>query len=116
MKQCCKLLLTFVSSRRISGGRDGENGMEANKLLAAMDKNLPDKDDLNIIRNEEIKAMVKRHQKLEESLKMGFATVYKQCSREVKEKLESTKEWEKMQKEQCLHKLIQKIEKKLCWI
>jgi hypothetical protein len=36
--------------------------------------------------------------------------VYEQCLQEVKEKLESTKEWEKTQKEQCLHKLIEKIE------
>ena len=35
--------------------------------------------------------------------------MYKQCSQEVKEKLESSKEWEKTQKEQCLHELIQKI-------
>ncbi len=80
------------------------------KLPAAMDENAPDKDDLNIIRNEEIKAIAKRCQKLEESLKKGFATVYDQCLQEVKEKLESTKEWEKTQKEQCLHELIQKIE------
>ncbi len=36
--------------------------------------------------------------------------MYKQCSQEVKEKLESSKEWEKTQKEQRLHELIQKIE------
>jgi hypothetical protein len=84
--------------------------MEANvELLAPVDKNASDKDNLMIIRNKEIKAVVKRCQKLEESLKKGVATVYKQCSREVKEKLESSKEWEKTQKEQCLCKLIQKI-------
>ncbi len=54
--------------------------------------------------------MVKRPQKLEESLKKRFATVYEQYSREVKEKLKSTKKWEEMRKEQCLHELIQKIE------
>ncbi len=53
------------------------------KLPAPVDKNAPDKDDLNIIRNKEIKATVKRRQKLEESLKKRFATVYKQCSQEV---------------------------------
>ncbi len=36
--------------------------------------------------------------------------MYEQCLQEVKEKLESTKEWEKTQKEQCLHEYIQKIE------
>jgi hypothetical protein len=30
------------------------------KLPVAVDKNAPDKDDLNIIRNEEIKSMAKR--------------------------------------------------------
>jgi hypothetical protein len=59
-----------------------------------MDENALDKDDLNIIRNEEIKSVGKRQQKLGESLKKSFATVYEQCSREVKEKLENTKSWE----------------------
>ncbi len=40
-------------------------------------------------------------------------TVYEQCSREVKEKLENTKNWEAIQREQCLHSLIQKI-KRIC--
>ncbi len=71
---------------------------------------MPDKDDLNIIRNKEIKSMAKRQQKLGESLMKGFAMVYEQCSREVKEKLENTENWEAIQREQCLHSLIQKIE------
>jgi hypothetical protein len=57
--------------------------------------------------------MVKRRQKLGESLKKGFATVYEQCSREVKEKLKNTKNWEAIQREQCPHSLIQKI-KRIC--
>ncbi len=79
-------------------------------LPAAMDENAPDKDDLNIIRNKEIKSVAKRQKKLGELLMKGFATVYEQCSREVKEKLENTKNWEAIQREQCLHSLIQKIE------
>jgi hypothetical protein len=79
-------------------------------LPAAMDKNALDKDNLNIIRNKEIKSVAKRRQKLKESLKKGFLTVYEQCSREVKEKLKNTKNWEAIQREQCLHSLIQKIE------
>jgi hypothetical protein len=75
-----------------------------------MDANAPYKDDLIIIRNEEIKSVAKRHQKLQELLKKGFATVYDQCSREVKEKLESTENWETIQREQYRHSLIQKIE------
>jgi hypothetical protein len=79
------------------------------RLPAAVDENPLDKDDLNIIRNEEIKSVAKRRQKLGELLKKGFATVYEQCSREVKKKLENTKNWEAIQREQCLHYLIQKI-------
>jgi hypothetical protein len=45
------------------------------KLLAAVDKNAMDKDNLNIIRNKEIKSMAKRQQKLGESMTKGFATV-----------------------------------------
>ncbi len=47
-------------------------------LPTAMEENAPDKDNLNIIRNEEIKSVVKRQQKLGESLKKGFAMVYEQ--------------------------------------
>ncbi len=83
------------------------------KLPASVDKNAPDKDNLNIIRNKEIKSMAKRQQKLGESLMKGFMTVYVQCSREVKEKLENTENWEVIQREQCLHSLIQKI-KRIC--
>ncbi len=68
-------------------------------LPAAMDKNLPDKDNLNIIRNKEIKSMAKRQQKHRELLKKGFAMVYEHCSREVKEKLKNTKNWEAIQRE-----------------
>ncbi len=74
-----------------------------------MDENAPDKKDLNIIRNKEIKSVAKRQQKLGELLMKGFAMVYEQCSREVKEKLENTKNWEAIQREQCLHSLIQNI-------
>ena len=83
------------------------------ELPASVDENAPDKDDLNIIRNEEIKSVAKRQQKLGELLMKGFAMVYEQCSREVKEKLENTKNWEAIQSEQCLHSLIQKI-KRIC--
>ncbi len=53
----------------------------------------------------------KRRQKLEKFLKKGYATVYDQCSQEVHNKLENTMDWDKTQKEQSLHKLIQKIER-----
>ncbi len=80
------------------------------KLPKAVDENVPDKDNLIIIRNKEIKSVAKRQQKLGELLMKGFAKVYEQCSSEVKEKLENTKNWEAIQREQCLHSLIQKIE------
>ncbi len=37
--------------------------------------------------------------------------VYDQCLQEVRDKLESMDNWERMQKEQSLHKLIRKIER-----
>jgi hypothetical protein len=103
--QCLSAVEGYLVAETVRMGR-----RQTIKLPPPVDKNAPDKEDLNIIRNKEIKAMGKRHQKLKESLKKGFATVYKQGSRVVKEKLKSSKEWEKTQKEQCLHELIQKIE------
>ena len=44
-------------------------------------------------------------------MKKGYATVYKQCSQEVRDKLESTNDWDKTQKEQSLEELIRKIER-----
>ncbi len=81
------------------------------ELPPAVDPNVADVDNQNIIRVEEGKLVAKRRQKLEESLKKGYATVYDQCSREVCNKLENTVNWDKTQKEQSLHKLIQKIER-----
>ncbi len=49
-------------------------------LPAAVDANAPDKADLEVIRVKVVKSVVKRRQKLEESLKKGYATVYDQCS------------------------------------
>jgi hypothetical protein len=47
-------------------------------LPAAVDVNAPDKADLEVIRVEVVKSVAKRRQKLEESLKKGYATVYDQ--------------------------------------
>ena len=44
-------------------------------------------------------------------MKKGYATVYGQCSQEVRDKLESTNSWGKTQKEQSLKELIRKIER-----
>jgi hypothetical protein len=80
-------------------------------LPPAVDVNAPDAADLNIIRTEEVKTIAKRRLKLSDSLKKGFATVYDQCSQEVKDKLESSEDWEETQKNQSLHELIGKIER-----
>ena len=48
---------------------------------------------------------------LNQDLKKGFATVYDQCSQEVRDKLESSDGWETVQTDQSLHELILKIER-----
>ncbi len=80
------------------------------KLPSAVDPNAIDVDDQNIIRTDKVKLVAKRRQKLEEFLKKGYIAVYDQCSQEVRNKLENTIDWDKKQKEQLLHKLIQKID------
>jgi hypothetical protein len=57
--------------------------------------------------------IAKRKLKLAKSLKKGYATVFDQCSEQVKDKLEATEDWEATQKNQSLHELIQKI-KRIC--
>jgi len=80
-------------------------------LPAAVDASAPDAADLKIIRDEEVKTIAKRRLKLQDSLKKGYATVYDQCSQEVRDKLEATDDWDKTQRDQSLHELIQKIER-----
>ena len=60
---------------------------------------------------EEVKSVAKCRLKLAESLKKGYATVYSQCAEEVLDKLKSSDDWDRIQKEQSLHELIAKIEK-----
>ena len=60
-----------------------------------------------------VKSVAKRRQKLEESFKKGYATVYDQCSREVRDKLKATRDWETLQAMQSLDELIKRI-KKIC--
>ncbi len=52
-------------------------------LPPPVNANTPDKADLEVICIEVVKSVAKRRQKLEESLKKGYATVYDQCSQEV---------------------------------
>ena len=69
-----------------------------------------DADDLIIVR-EVVRAVAKRCITINQDLKKGFATVYDQCSQEVRDKLESSDGWETVQTNQSLHKLILKIER-----
>ena len=80
-------------------------------LPPPIDTNAPDKADLELIRVEVVKSIAKRRQKLKESLKKGYATVYNQCLQEVRDKLKAIKDWDVVQSEQLLHKLIRRIEK-----
>jgi hypothetical protein len=63
-----------------------------------------------IIREEAVGAIAKRKAKLNSALKKGYATVWDQCSQEVRDKLEVSNDWERTQREQSLHDLIRKIE------
>jgi hypothetical protein len=72
-----------------------------------------DADDQKIIREEAVRAIAKRKEKLDNTLKNGFATVYDQCSPKVRDKLEASNDWDKTQREQSLHDLISKI-KRIC--
>ena len=73
--------------------------------------NDPEADDLIIIREEVVRAVAKRRITLNQDLKKGFATVYDQCSQEVRDKLESSDGWDTVQNDQSLHQLILKIER-----
>ena len=72
--------------------------------------NDPDVDDLTIVIVEVVRAVAKRLITLNQDLKKGFATVYHQCSQEVRYKLESSDGWETVLTDQSLHELILKIE------
>ena len=80
-------------------------------LPPPIDLSAPDKADLDIIQAEDVKMIPKRQQKLIKALKKGYATVYGQCSQEVRNKLKSMENWEATQKEQSLHELISKVER-----
>ncbi len=106
--QCTSACEGYLVAETVRMGRE-----QIIPLPPAVDVNVPDAADLNIIRAEEVKAIAKRRLKLSDSLKKGFATVYNQCSQEVKDKLESLEDWEETKKNQSLHELISKI-KRIC--
>ena len=93
-----KFAAQFTKSRERVVGYVQHSGMEESYLVAetirtgtaqkivlpsAINPNAPDKADLELIRVKMVKSVAKRQQKLEESLKKGYATVYNQCSQEV---------------------------------
>jgi hypothetical protein len=57
------------------------------KLLVAIDPDNPEYEDKIIIRAKEVKKIAMRHLKPSDFLKKGYATVYDQCSQEVRDKL-----------------------------
>jgi hypothetical protein len=89
--------------------RSGEE--QSIPLPAPVDLNDPNKTDLEAIPAEDVKNFARRRQKLRESLMKGYATVYGQCSQEVRDKLKASKDWETIQGEQSLHNLISQVEK-----
>jgi hypothetical protein len=80
------------------------------ELPPPIDKNAADAEDQKIICAKEVKTVAKRQLKLGDVLKKGFASIYDQCSQEVKDELEAMHNWDKTQREQSLSTLIQKIE------
>ena len=55
--------------------------------------------DQKIIREEAVQAIAKRKAKLDSMLKKGYATIWDQCSLEVRNKLEASNDWERTQRE-----------------
>ncbi len=80
-------------------------------LPIPLDPDSPTAADDELIRQELVKAVGKRRMKLLKLLMKAYATVYGQCSNDVKEKLEASRDWERIQSKQSLHKLIQKIKR-----
>ena len=74
-------------------------------------ENDPETDDFATVRVEVVRAVAKRCITLNQDLKKGFATVYDQCSQEVRENLELSHGWETVKSNQSLHELILKIER-----
>ena len=73
--------------------------------------NKPDADDPFVVRVEVLRAVAKRRITLNQDLKKGFATMYDQCSQEVRDKFESSDRWETVQADQSLHELLLRIER-----
>ena len=59
-------------------------------LSPAIDTDDPDAADNVIIRTELVRAIVKRKTNFDSDVKKGYATLYDQCSQDVKDKLEAS--------------------------
>ena len=64
-----------------------------------------------IIRAEQVRSIAKRRANLDGDVKQGFATLYDQCSQDVKDKLEASEGWSDTHAAQYLHELVKKIER-----
>ena len=82
-------------------------------LPPAVNTSASDADNQKIIWEEAVRAIAKRKVKLDNAPKKEFVTVYDQCSLEVRDKLEASNDWDRVQREQLLHDLISKI-KRIC--
>jgi hypothetical protein len=78
----------YLVTKTVRSGRE-----QTIALPDAVDPNATNAANLTIIRAEEVKMTAKRRLKLQDSLKKGYATVYDQCSQEVRDKLEATDNW-----------------------
>ena len=69
-------------------------------------------EDQKIIRDKkDVKTIANRRLKLEDALKQGYRMILHQCLQEVKDKLKVSNDWEQVQCNQSLHKLIQRVER-----
>ncbi len=80
-------------------------------LPPPIDQAAVDIKDQKIMRKEVVQAIAKQRARLNSTLKKGYAMVWDQCSQQVCDKLKASKDWEHMQREQLLHKLITKMER-----
>jgi hypothetical protein len=80
-------------------------------LPLPVDMSTADVEDQKIIQEEAIRGIMKRKSKLDGALKKGYTTIWDQCSQEVRDKLEASNNWDRIQWEQSLHNLIAKIER-----
>jgi hypothetical protein len=80
-------------------------------LPPPVDASTADVEDQKNIQEEAIRAIAKCKAKLDGMLKKGYATIWDQCSQEVRNKLEASNNWHQIQWEQSLHNLIVKIER-----